>query len=111
MNFNILAKLANTVGQEESDNLSWNGARQNLGLHDHEYGTEAIVWLSWMLRFILGGVCFFIGMTMLFHKKFKVHPYRLRALEMIFLTAYIIDFYRILLEFNLEGVFNSLLTV
>lgn len=46
---------------------------------------------------------------MLVHKKFKAHPYRLRALEMIFLAAYIVDIYRILLEFNLRDVFDKLL--
>lgn len=45
---------------------------------------------------------------MLINKKFKKHPYRLYALELVFFAGYLLDLSQLLLELNAKPVFISI---
>ena len=66
-----------------------------------EYGKEVF----WTFRFLIGTLCMVIGCTMLFHKKFKRHPYRLYAIDLIFLSGRLIDVSEFLYDFDAFGSF------
>ena len=94
------------MGDSETQLLNWDIARKYL--YPEELSTSLLL-ITWIIRFTLGAISLVVGFTMLVSKKFRMHPYRLRALEMMFLTAYVLDLYRILLEFNWEQMFNILI--
>lgn len=60
----------------------------------------------WTARLIIGMQCMTIGCIMLFHRKFKRHPYRLYAIDLIFLSAYFVSFRRLLFDFNVYEPFR-----
>lgn len=48
---------------------------------------------------------------MLFHRKFSRHPYRLYGIDLIFLAAYLINFRRFIVDFDLFEQFCQMLNV
>lgn len=72
--------------------------RQRYGISNLDPWIKTTIWTS---RVLVGLFCLAIGYTMLTHKKFKQHPYRLYALDLIFLTSYILNIPGLIVDFLL----------
>ena len=77
-------------------------------LKGYAEGFSYPVILYWLLRTAIGLLCLVLGFTMLINKKFKKHPYRLYALELVFFAGYLLDVSQLLIEINAEPVFNAI---
>ena len=65
----------------------------------------------WSFRLIIGFLCLVIGSYMLVHKKFERHPYRLYGIDLIFLAAYLINFRRFIVDFDLSDQYYVMLNL
>ena len=78
----------------------------NLKGYKQNWGYPLIFY--WLARTAIGFLCLVLGFTMLINKKFKKHPYRLYALELVFFAGYLLDITQFLIEIKAKFVFTAI---